>query len=341
MNSLIVIQENKQQGQQITIKVKHQEELRRFSVSSSADWTTVISKICSLFSLEEENIVVKYEDDEKELITIGSDAELEEAFHVFLNQHNSESMVCLRLTIFDVPAKSGTTTRAITEFLPEAAHNKCDNNNQVPCQNPWRRGNGGRGCHNYYNNNNKFTREQLKEKLLQLEEKGFKCKGKNIMALKKCDGDIEKTIEHLTNHGEKLKKFQEALQKMQENGFDNRWTNMFLLRKFDGDVDKAIAILTQVKELEEQGFKNPRACIKLLMKFDGDVKKVQEVWPKKCQHYMHKRERKIEKKIKKVERKQSKNWEHKRNKCMKWQERSCGGNYWGDRSQSPENKDCH
>jgi len=309
--------------------------LRRFSVSSSADWTSVISKICSLFSLEEENIVIKYEDDEKELITIGSDAELQEAFRVYLQQ-NSDSMVCLRLTIFDVPQKSGATSRAVTEYVPEAAYKKC-NDNQSPCHNSWRRGYGGRGCNNY---NNKFSREQLKEKLLQLEEKGFKCKGKNIVALKKCDGDIEKTIEHLTNHGEKLKKFQESLQQMQDKGFDNRWTNMFLLRKFDGDVDKAIAMLTQVKELEEQGFQNPRACIKLLIKFDGNVQKVQEVWPKKCQHYMHKRERKIEKKIKKVERKQYKNWESKRNKCMRWQERSCG-DYCGDKAEPSEKKDCH
>jgi len=62
-----------------SLKVKHNDEIRRFSVPSAMNHENLVSFVANQFSLPKERVVLKYIDDEGELITVGSDLELSEA----------------------------------------------------------------------------------------------------------------------------------------------------------------------------------------------------------------------------------------------------------------------
>jgi len=299
--------------QQVTYKVKYNEELRRFSLPISATWENVINKIGTLFSLDVDSIVAKYEDDEKEFVTIDSDAELQEAVRVFLNQ-SMESNLILRLVISDVPQK-----QVVARFAPPSSPSS-SSSLQSPkfeqssmCQ--WKRGSCGKGQERRCEWKEK--REKFRAAMMQLEEKGFKCKGKNIRALKMCDYDVDKAVEQLTNTDKKCENFKSDLLKLQEMGFENKWTNCFVLKRTNCDIDKAVSILTQAKLLQEKGFDNMHFNVKLLVKYEGDVAKVEEFWNKKRQSYLEKRQKCMERKLKKCDWKMNKKW----CKQQKWQQR--------------------
>jgi len=344
MNSIVsekIISENQQQ---VTYKVKYNEELRRFSLPSGATWETVISKIGTLFSLNVDSIVVKYEDDEKELVTIDSDAELQEAVRVFLNQSSEEeSNLILRLMVFEIPQKS----KINFQHQHQEQQQSDDNNKSYYCPlKKWRenysscgrgRGAGGSG---QYNNKCQWRekREKCRAALMQMEEKGFKCKGKNIRALKCCDYDVDKAVEYLIKSNPKCEKFKTDLDKLQEMGFDNKWANCFVLKRTGGDIDKAVSILTQAKSLELKGCDNQFFAAKLLIKYDGDAEKVEEIWNKKKDAYLAKRQKCMDRKLKKCD-----SWKkNKKSYCpkKKWQERKCGSKWCGGEKKKCEKECC-
>jgi len=85
----------------ITVKLSYNDDLRRLSVdSASFTFAQLKETIKRLFSsLDTEKIVVKYEDDEQDLVTISSDEELNEAFNV---SHRKQPPF-LRLHLKDAP----------------------------------------------------------------------------------------------------------------------------------------------------------------------------------------------------------------------------------------------
>jgi len=85
----------------ITVKLSYHDDLRRLSVdSASFTFAQLKETIKRLFSsLDTEKIVIKYEDDEQDLVTISSDEELNEAFNV---SHRKQPPF-LRLHLKDAP----------------------------------------------------------------------------------------------------------------------------------------------------------------------------------------------------------------------------------------------
>jgi len=85
----------------ITVKLSYNDDLRRLSVDSATfKFAQLKETIKRLFSsLDTERLVIKYEDDEQDLVTISSDEELTEAFNV---SHRKQPPF-LRLHLKDVP----------------------------------------------------------------------------------------------------------------------------------------------------------------------------------------------------------------------------------------------
>jgi len=287
------------QQQTLTFKVKFGEELRRFSVPLTTEWEEIISKICTIFNMEKGTFTVKYEDDEKEMITLDSTVELQEAVRINLQKSNA-SLVCIRLEIFKslVPAAQTPIVRSISEIPrgsfgahhPHHAHHgrqywrqqqRQVNHHATPCDLPG---------------------EELAEKLKILEEKGFKCKMKNIRLLKMNDGDVDKVSEILLQRKNKSG-FGEKIKTLQENGYENNGVNVRLLRRYEGDVTKVMDILAKSKKLEESGYAHTWMNVRLLIKFDGDLAKVEKVWQSKQEKLLQRAEKKRSKLMEKDENK--------------------------------------
>lgn len=328
-----IVSEINQQQSEVTYKVKYNEELRRFSLPSSATWETVVGKIGTLFSLNVDSIVVKYEDDEKELVTIDSDSELQEAVRVFLTQSQDSNLI-LRLAIFDVPQQSKFQHHHQHQFnnfhrhhqaYHHQHHHQFNQNHDSPkCE--WKKWSQQKKCDS---GEWKEKREKFRAALIQLEDKGFKCKGKNIRALKQCDFDVDKAAEYLIKENPKCEKFKTDLAKLQEMGFENKWTNCFVLKRMGGDIDKAVSILSQARVLQEKGCDNHHFAARLLVKCDGDASKVEEIWNKKREKYLAKRQKCMDRKLKKCDWKRN-----KKNMCKnkkEWKERKHCSNYCGEK----------
>jgi hypothetical protein len=83
--------------QHISLKVKLDDDIRRFSVPKNITFAELHVLIAKHFVLAPENVQVKYVDDEEELITLGSDLELQEATRL--------QPTVLRLNVYDVKPK--------------------------------------------------------------------------------------------------------------------------------------------------------------------------------------------------------------------------------------------
>jgi len=276
MNSIKV------QEQQLTVKVNHGEEIRRFSIPFNTCWKSLVQKITSVCSLENDSFIVKYVDGDKDLVTVDSDAELEEAIRVFTQMSSESGILCLRFTVLASPTKqSQPCVREVNE--EEEKEEKMPEQMQLQEY-------GKKGCHGrrrccerrgQKEGMKRMNWEELKPKLLELQEKGFKCKRRNIRLLCEFDGNVDKVIEFLEKKQEKHNQFREAAKKLEENGFNRKGLNFALLKRFDGDTEKVIKLLNQCKILEEMGFERNFMNVRLLLKFDGDINKVTEVWEKK------------------------------------------------------------
>jgi len=317
--------------QSLTFKVKFGDELRRFSVAATSKWEEIISKISTLFNLESGTFTVKYEDDEKELITIDSSLELQEAVRINLSKSTS-SLLCIRLELFksQTPVAVSPSPRSISEnsFGVHNGQHGWQHRNQ------WRQHGHHGGPHSHHFNQNahphgrhfnhhasacNIPADELAEKLKILEEKGFKCKMRNIRLLKKFDGDVDKVSEMLLSRKNKGG-YAEKLQTLQENGYDNTGINVKLLRRFDGDVTKVMDILTKSKKLEESGRTHVWMNIRLLIRFDGDLEKVEKVWDKKQEKFLQKAEKK---RAKCMQKDKSENWKADKKADKKAWKKSC------------------
>jgi len=87
--------------QHISLKVKLDDDIRRFSVPKNITFAELHVLIAKHFVLAPENVQVKYVDDEEELITLGSDLELQEATRL--------QPTVLRLNVYDVKPKHGSS----------------------------------------------------------------------------------------------------------------------------------------------------------------------------------------------------------------------------------------
>jgi hypothetical protein len=83
--------------QHISLKVKLDDDIRRFSVPKTITFAELHVLIAKHFVLAPENVQIKYVDDEEELITLGSDLELQEATRL--------QPTVLRLNVYDVKPK--------------------------------------------------------------------------------------------------------------------------------------------------------------------------------------------------------------------------------------------
>jgi len=106
----------------LSLKIKFGDDLRRFSVSQEVSYSDLSALVSKHFAIPAGNVLIKYVDDEEELITLGSDLELQEAKRL--------QPSVLRLSVFDVtptaaaahneaPAWQCTFVRDVT--IPENA----------------------------------------------------------------------------------------------------------------------------------------------------------------------------------------------------------------------------
>jgi len=278
----------------LTFKVKLGDDIRRFSVPASTEWNEIIKKITTIFSIgNNERISVRYEDDEKEWITIDSSAELEEVKRMYGSQ-------CVRLEITKVvsyvatPSPQESTRNAFLDDSPNWRGKRKE----------WKPKEGMRDISN----------EELAQKLALLEERGFKCKWRNIKMLKMNNGDVEKVCELYLEHKNRRNKFAEEMKILQEKGFDETIINFKLLKRYEGNVEKVVDILTKAKKFEG----NEASCqkwmaIRLLIKYDGNLEEVEKVWQKKQERLLQKASHKREKQMHKSETKWNERQNHSRN----------------------------
>jgi hypothetical protein len=311
-----------QEQQALTFKAKLGDEIRRFSVPASAEWKEIIGKIYSVFSIgNHERISVKYEDDEEELVTIDSTAELEEVKRMFNNQ-------CIRLTITKVAG-------SLAASAPPR-----DNNNNENFQDSgrnWRQSGKRKEWKRKGNNNYDIPKEELDRKLAILQERGFNCKWKNIKMLKMNNGDVEKVCELYLERKNKRNKYAAEMKILEEKGFTEPIINFKLLKRYDGNMEKVIDILTKAKKFECTTPNQDNSCIqfiviRLLVKYDGNVEEVQKIWEKKQDKFLQKAQKKrdkaeckwksrCEKKCSKGE-KGEKDWDCPISRA--WNKRGCG-----------------
>jgi hypothetical protein len=294
-----------EQQQTLTFKAKLGEEIRRFSVPASTEWKDIVGKINNIFSIgNHERISVKYEDDEEELVTIDSTQELEEVKRMFSNQ-------CIRLTITKVAGSSLSATappRDNSENVQESPRNW----RQSGKRKEWKR-----------RSNSKYDdipQEELIKKLDILQERGFKCKWKNIKMLKMNNGDVEKVCEIYLERKNRNNKYAEEIKVLQEKGFVEPVINFKLLKRYDGNVEKVVDILTKARKFEGNNTTSGQdnSCqqwiiIRLLIKYDGNVEEVEKVWLKKQDKFLQKAQKKREKQVNKSECK----WKNREKKCGK------------------------
>jgi hypothetical protein len=96
----------------ISLKVKLDDDIRRFSVAKSINYAELHALISKHFVLAPESVQVKYIDDEEELITLGSDLELEEAKRL--------QPTVLRLNVYDSKPRRHTSDQLPTPKLEAA-----------------------------------------------------------------------------------------------------------------------------------------------------------------------------------------------------------------------------
>jgi hypothetical protein len=273
-----------QEQQALTFKAKLGDEIRRFSVPASAEWKDIIGKINTIFSIgNHERISVRYEDDEKEMITIDSSAELEEVKRMYGSQ-------CVKLEITKL------ANSVVTSSPQESTRNAPlddSSKNWRGKRKEWKPKEGMRDISN----------EELAQKLAILEERGFKCKWRNIKMLKLNNGDVDKVCELYLEHKNRKNKYAAEMKILQEKGFDEPIINFKLLKRFDGNVEKVSDILTKAKKFEgnDDASCHKWMVIRLLIKYDGNLEEVEKVWQKKQEKLLHKATHKREKHMRKSE----------------------------------------
>jgi len=92
----------------ISLKVKLDEDIRRFSVPKEITFVELHSLVSKHFVLAPENVQLKYIDDEEELITLGSDLELQEAKRL--------QPTVLRLNVYDAKSKRHTSDQPTAKY---------------------------------------------------------------------------------------------------------------------------------------------------------------------------------------------------------------------------------
>jgi len=92
----------------ISLKVKLDEDIRRFSVPKGITFAELHSLVSKHFVLAPENVQLKYIDDEEELITLGSDLELQEAKRL--------QPTVLRLNVYDAKSKRHTSDHPTAQY---------------------------------------------------------------------------------------------------------------------------------------------------------------------------------------------------------------------------------
>jgi len=180
------------------------------------------SHLCSLYALQPENTIIKYEDDQNELITMSSAEELLEALRIIDGKN------LLKIVISEKQDKVD-----ISRF-----------NNHNHQHNGRRQGK----CRGEKRKRNHYDRITIPDdKLKLLEEFGFVDKRENIRAWKKCyreENDFSKVIDFLC---EKNKKIQDRKQKRKEREEKKHLKDLDHAEK-DKKMDKYVAKKARIEE---------------------------------------------------------------------------------------------
>jgi hypothetical protein len=330
----------------ITFKVKLGSELRRFSLPVTLQWDDLLEKINNLFNFQTgSKVTVKYEDDEKELVTVDSTEELQEAIRVYSQQQSN----CIRLEIFLSqtilqPAIKVTSIPPVTECTRSVSTAGTNNTSFVPFYEQRGRhcGRGRYGkrsgswapMHGRHHHHQKgrwaqqsnLSDEELSQKLAEIESRGYKCKPKIIRLLRRFDGDVEQVCQVLAKQNHK-DKFSAQINTLEEKGYTARGINIKLLKRFDGDMNKVMDILSKEKILQESGCSHTWMNIRLLMKHEGDVEKVKSIWEKKKEKFDKKMEKRRSKAFYKAEKKDYKRGKHDCKREWKQHQKFMKGEY--------------
>lgn len=93
----------------LVIKLQHQNDIRRLTVEKPVQYADLIGLVKSLYSALPSSFLLKYKDDEGDMITVSTQRELDEAVRLHENTNS-----VLRFTIF---AKEGEKQERFTEVL--------------------------------------------------------------------------------------------------------------------------------------------------------------------------------------------------------------------------------
>lgn len=90
--------------QAITLKIQYQQEFRRWP-STLTDFNIVVKKIAETFALQIGSFIIKYQDDENDLITITDNMEFVDAIN-----HCQKNV--LRLIIYEIDSSTSMETNS-------------------------------------------------------------------------------------------------------------------------------------------------------------------------------------------------------------------------------------
>lgn len=278
-----------------TIKVKYNDDFRRFpfpvDASAGGQYDALMGSLASSYGVAREALCVQYVDDEGDLVTVGSDAELAEAIRC-------NDGTILRLTLSIKPA--AVAASGVAAVASDARASRADHAMPLYPQlengrGAWGRGGcgggGGRGmglgpglglglglgkC--MAKGRLMQRREELEQKyavqVQQLKEEGLPHGPFVLAALERLDGDMELLRDRLRARQQRVtdleSRFAGELAQLREMGVLG-----------DASEDE------QVVGAKPKFWGNPKhRCLRLLVRTDGDVDKV----AKKLRKWEEKRE---------------------------------------------------
>merc|ERR1712230_274235 len=83
----------------IVFKTQLGDDLRRFTVNQGLTFAEVLGRVSELFSIPQDDTLVRYKDDEDDWVTMTNDADLAEAVSIFSAAAPDAAKITLRLDI--------------------------------------------------------------------------------------------------------------------------------------------------------------------------------------------------------------------------------------------------
>ncbi|KAL6073508.1 hypothetical protein QOT17_004816 [Balamuthia mandrillaris] len=197
--------------------------------ASGSSFQELAGQLQAAFGIwKRQNLLVRYTDNEGDLLTLTNDAELQEALHQLLSHHKSgkeEEGATLRMFVSRKKQQKAVITRLNPAAVAEVVKER-KNEQQAP-----------------------VVDEEERKKLEELEKMGFTNAPQNKRLLSRFQGDLSQVQSHL----QALHKREQGLAELQALGLgENKGRRIALLNRFHGDVGQVVAFLQDAEKQKQE-----------------------------------------------------------------------------------------